>query len=71
MVYAVLAVVEETCVGEERAYLSLVALVVETDSVAGDVSETYTAYRGDVSAEIFLQQSLAYTYRLEYLGAAV
>ena len=71
MVYAVLAVVEETCVGEERADLSLVALVVETDSVAGDVSEAYTPYRGDVSAEIFLQQSLAYTYRLEYLGAAV
>ena len=72
MVDAVLAVVEEARVVEERVvHAGSISLVVQADGIACDNLKTDTAHGGYACSEVVLQQALRQSDALEYLSTAI
>ena len=71
MLYAVLAIVEESGILQEIAFSVAKSFVVQAYGIFGNVAQAYTTYCGNLGAEISLEHFLAHTYGFEYLGAAI
>ena len=68
---SVLAVGELSVVGQVVAVVHAVSLIMQTDGIPGDVSQSYTADGAHLRTEIALEKVLADTHALEYLRTAI